>query len=138
MTIEFHDGYTSQGFWFGEQIPSASIAFRAPARKGAIASPDFAVRSRFVRYRVRPRLHRAAEVLILREHVRTLDHDARLPDRPPYGRSIALKRGVGSDLQAFGYEAAVKDDPVNPAGMVPGIFSARTCSWSDSTLDLLP
>jgi hypothetical protein len=44
--------------------------------------------------------------------VRTIDHDARLPDRPPYGRSIVLKKGVGSDLQAFGYEAALKDEPL--------------------------
>ena len=42
----------------------------------------------------------------MRQHVRTIDHDTRLPDRPPFERSILLKKGVGSDLQAFGYEAA--------------------------------
>jgi hypothetical protein len=45
--------------------------------------------------------------------VRTIDHDARLPDRPPMDRSIVLKKGIGSDLQAIGYEPAVKGEPLS-------------------------
>jgi hypothetical protein len=41
----------------------------------------------------------------LREYVRTVDRDARLPDRPPFEHAIELTKGIGSDLQAFGYEA---------------------------------
>ena len=45
-----------------------------------------------------------------RHTFRTIDRDARLPDRPPFERPIALKKGVGSDLQAFGYEPKPEDD----------------------------
>ena len=112
MTIEFHDGYASQGFWFGEQMSKREYCLSGAGEEGRNCLAGFRGSLAIVRYRVRPRSHPAAE-MILREHVRTIDHDARLPDRPPYGRSIVLKKGVGSDLQAFGYEAALKDDPVS-------------------------
>jgi hypothetical protein len=56
-------------------------------------------------YRVRPRSGRDA-TLALRESVRTIDRDVRLADRPPFERTIVLNDGVGSDLQAFGYQPA--------------------------------
>lgn len=46
----------------------------------------------------------------MREYVRTIDRDIRLPDRFPLERSIALKNGIGSDLQAFGLEFASEND----------------------------
>jgi len=47
---------------------------------------------------------------MMREYVRTVDRDARLHDRPPFERTIELKKGIGSDLQAFGYEAAAEGE----------------------------
>jgi hypothetical protein len=64
------------------------------------------------RYRVKPQSRRKVEPA-LREFVRTIDHDARLPVRPPFERTIMLKKGVGSDLQAFGYEPAPEDQPLS-------------------------
>ena len=136
MTIEFHDGYASQGFWFGEQMSKREYCLSGAGEEGRNCLAGFRGSLAIARYRVRPRSHPAAE-MILREHVRTIDHDARLPDRPPYGRSIVLKKGVGSDLQAFGYEAALKDEPtIRPAwslvsfppGPVPGA-AARSISY---------
>src|SRR5439155_8970143 len=49
----------------------------------------------------------------LREHVRTIDQDSRLGFRPPFERTIELRQGVASDLQAFGYETA---PPASSAG----------------------
>jgi hypothetical protein len=110
MTIEFHDGYTSRGFWFGEQISKRNNCLSAGGEEGRNCMAGFRGSLAIARYRVRRRLHPPAE-LVMREHVRTIDRDIRLPDRPPFERSIVLENGVGSDLQAFGYEAAPADEP---------------------------
>lgn len=106
MTIEFHDGYASRGFWFGEQMANRNFCLSARGEEGRNCIAGFRGSLAIARYRVRPRSHPAAEP-VLRERVRTIDRDTRLPDRPPFDRSIVLKKGVGSDLQAFGYEAAL-------------------------------
>ena len=109
MTIEFHDGYASRGFWFGEQMSNRSFCLSAGGEEGRNCIAGFRGSLAIARYRVRPRSHPAAEP-VLRERVRTIDRDIRLPDRPPFDRSIVLKKGVGSDLQAFGYEAALANE----------------------------
>src|SRR5262245_29676168 len=112
MTIEFYDGYASRGFWFGEQMSNRNFCLSAGGEAGRNCIAGFRGSLAIARYRVRPRSRPAAEP-VMREHVRTIDHDARLPDRPPLDRSIVLKKGVGSDLQAFGYEAALQDEPLS-------------------------
>src|SRR5215469_6267921 len=107
MRIEFHDGYVSQGFWFGEQRSGREYCLSGAGEEGRNCLAGFRGSLAIARYRVRSRSGPAQEPF-LREHVRTIDHDVRLPDRPPLDRSIVLKKGVGSDLQAFGYEAAIK------------------------------
>jgi hypothetical protein len=54
-------------------------------------------------YRIRPAagLRRKAA---LRERVRTIDQDERLKSRPPFECAIAIRDGIASDIQAFGYE----------------------------------
>jgi len=108
MTIEFHDGYASRGFWFSEQLSNRNFCLSAGGAEGRNCADAFRGSLAIARYRVRPRSHPPAEPM-LREYVRTIDHDTRLPDRPPFERSIALKQGVGSDLQAFGYEPAPEE-----------------------------
>jgi hypothetical protein len=112
MTIEFHAGYASRGFWFGEQMSNRNFCLSARGEEGSNCIAGFRGSLAIARYRVRPRSHAPAEP-VLREHVRTIDHDIRLPDRPPFDRSIVLKKGVGSDLQAFGYEAEPADEPLS-------------------------
>ena len=112
MAIEFHDGYASHGFWFGEQMSNRRYCLSADGEAGRNCLAAFRGSLAIARYRVRPQSRRSAE-LVLREYVRTINRDARLPDRPPFERSIALKEGVGSDLQAFGYEPAPEDEPVS-------------------------
>ena len=110
MTVEFHDGYASRGFWFGEQMSNRNYCLSAGGEEGRNCMAGFRGSLAIARYRVRPRSHPLVEP-VMREHVRTIDHDSRLPGRPPFERSIVLKKGVGSDLQAFGYEAAPEDEP---------------------------
>ena len=111
MTIEFHDAYSSRGFWFGEQMSNRSFCLFAGGEEGRNCVAGFRGSLAIARFRVRPRSHRTAEP-VMREGVRTIDQDARLPDRPPFDRSIVLNKGVGSDPQAFGYEAALVDEPI--------------------------
>ena len=91
MTIEFHDGYASQGFWFGEQTTKREYCLSGAGEEGRNCLAGFRGSLAIARYRVRPRSRPAAEP-ILREHVRTIDHDSRLPDRPPFDRASASRR----------------------------------------------
>jgi hypothetical protein len=112
MTIEFHDGYTSRGFWFDDLMSNRRYCLSGDGGEGRNCIAAFRGSLAIARYRVRPRSRRPAEP-ILREFVRTIDHDARLADRPPFERAIVLQKGVGSDLQAFGYEPAPGDEPLS-------------------------
>jgi hypothetical protein len=110
MTIEFHDGYASRGFWFGDQMSKRRYCLSGAGEEGRNCMAGFRGSLAIAHYRVRPRLDPPTEP-VMREHVRTIDHDIRLPERPPFERSIVLKKGVGSDLQAFGYEVVTADEP---------------------------
>lgn len=76
MSVVFHDRYSAGRF------------------NGSLA---------IVRYRFR-QVAGPASTGTLREHVRTIDQDVRLNDRPPFDRSIELEEGMACDIQAFGYE----------------------------------
>lgn len=52
-------------------------------------------------------------MISLREHVRTIDHDVRVEQRPPFDREIRLVQGIASDIQAFGYETETPSPPSN-------------------------
>lgn len=116
MTVEYHDGYSSNGFWFHAGNAGRQFCLSAEGEEGRRCLADFRGSLAIAHYRVRPRSEiRSARSM--REHVRTVDRDARLRDRPAFERAIELQRGIGSDLQAFGYEApeaAELSDPHRP------------------------
>ena len=103
MTIEFHDGYASKGFWFREEGANRHFCLSAEGKDGSNCLTTFRGSVAIARYTVRTGKRHDAAVM-LREHVRTIDRDSRLDVRPPFERVIQLEKGVGSDLQAFGYE----------------------------------
>lgn len=99
LSIEFHDRYSSPGLWFkaaetfclsrsGEKNRDCVRRF-----EGSLAIARYEIRSRSAQFPIR----------VLREHVRTIDHDVRLDPRPPFHRRILLQDGLASDIQAFGY-----------------------------------
>ncbi|HEU0141339.1 MAG TPA: hypothetical protein VFQ79_16570 [Bryobacteraceae bacterium] len=112
MAVQFHDEYTSRGFWFGERNSDRRYCLSAEGEEGRNCVTAFRGSIAIARYRVRPRSLRH-DARMLREYVRTVDYDARLAHRPPFERTIVLENGLGSDLQAFGYEAG-PDDRSNP------------------------
>ena len=104
MTVEYHDRYSSSGFWFRQEDSGRQFCLSAGGEENRRCLAHFRGSVAIAQYRVKPRSpHQPA--LLLREHVRTVDRDARLRDRPPFERAIELVQGIGSDLQAFGYEA---------------------------------
>lgn len=112
MTVEFHDGYTSRGFWFREESLNRDYCLSAEGQEGRNCLAGFRGSLAIARYRIRQQSGgRAAPTL--REYVRTIDSDARLGFRPPFERTIRLEQGVASDLQVFGYEAAPGDEAVS-------------------------
>ena len=109
MVVEYHDGYTSRGFWFREGNSNRQFCLQADGDEGGRCLAAFRGSLAIAQYRVWPR-SRVRAPPTMREYVRTIDRDARLHDRPPFERTIELKRGIASDLQAFGCEVPEEEE----------------------------
>lgn len=110
MTIEFHDGYRSRDLWFREQLSDRRFCLSRGGEEGRECTSNFRGSLAIAQYRVRAHSQHH-EAPMLREYVRTIDHDARLDVRPPFERAIKLEKGIGSDLQVFGYDVPPGDEP---------------------------
>jgi len=104
MSVEFYDQYSSSGFWFDEHQAERRYCLSAAGDEGRNCLTTFSGSIAVARYRIQSRSH-SPNSLVLREHVRTIDRDARLNDRPPFERRLELQGGMASDIQAFGYES---------------------------------
>ena len=103
MTVEFYDRYSSQGFSFTERATQNHFCLSEAGERNQNCLKGFVGSLAVVKYRIRARSG-AVGPTALRERARTIDQDGDLPERPPVDRTIGLIRGVGSDIQAFGYE----------------------------------
>ena len=112
MTVEFYDRYSSRGFWFDERRANRHYCLSAKGQEDRGCLANFSGSLAVVQYRIRPRF-KLPRPPVLREHVRTIDQDARLNARAPFDRTMELQQGVASDIQAFGYEAnpSVREPP---------------------------
>jgi hypothetical protein len=68
-----------------------------------------------VTYRFQPRRKNLPEAATFREIVKVLSQSEGLDERPPYTREQPLVGGVGSDVQAFGYDESVLAEPERAA-----------------------
>jgi hypothetical protein len=107
MTFDFHDRYVGGGFWFREETSNRRFCLSSKGETDRNCLPKFRGSLAIARYAVRTGDEQRTPTL--REYVRTIDHDARLDLRPPFERAIKLEKGIGSDLQAFGYEPSPGD-----------------------------
>jgi hypothetical protein len=110
ITVDYHDQYASKGFWFREKLADRGFCLSGEGTANRACLTSFRGSLAIAQYRVRS-LSSGILLPALRESVQTVDHDARLPLRPPFERTIELKKGVCSDLQAFGYEPAPDEGP---------------------------
>jgi hypothetical protein len=110
VTIQFHDRYASAGFWFDEQVSHRRFCLSGSGAEGRNCLSEFRGALAIAQYRVRPRSD-GRGTLALRELVRTIDRDSRLPDRAPFEHTIVLDQGIGSDVQAFGSQT--DDQPLS-------------------------
>jgi hypothetical protein len=109
MAVEYHDGYTSRGFWFRDGSANGQFCLSAGGEPNRRCLAEFRGSLAVAQYHVRPRSGDRRPPR-LRELVRTVDRDPRLHDRPSFERAIALQKGVASDLQAFGYDATAEEE----------------------------
>src|SRR5271166_2075854 len=103
MSIEFHDRYSSPGLRFNDSSSDRHFCVSKQGEEERNCPANFFGSLAIVRYRVQPHA-RSHRVATLRELVRTIDQDLRLSHRPPFERTIELRQGLASDIQAFGYE----------------------------------
>lgn len=96
-SIEFHDNYSAPGLVLTDAAGRHCLSEKGERNRNC--ARKFVGALAIVQYRIE-----TAGPSALREHVRTIDRDHRLDDRPPYHRTIAFSRGVVSDIQAFGYD----------------------------------
>jgi hypothetical protein len=68
-----------------------------------------------VTYRFQPRRKNVPAATTFREVVRVLSQSEGLDERPPYVREQPLLQGVGSDVQAFGYDESAVSEPERAA-----------------------
>ena len=64
-----------------------------------------------VTYRIQPRRKNVPAAATFREVVKVLAQSEGLDQRPPYIRTQPLVRGVGTDIQAFGYDESAVEEP---------------------------
>lgn len=105
MTIFFYDRYSSSGFWFRERRSGQGFCLSADGRRDTACLPNFTGALAVVHYRLRP-LSGVERPPTLRERVRTIDHDERLSERPPFESALEVRDGIASDIQAFGVQGA--------------------------------
>ena len=102
MSVVYYDRYASNGFWFRDELAGRRFCLSASGEEGRKCSGTFAGSLAVVCYRFQA--HAGLSGLTgLRECVRTIDHDTRIDDRPPFERIIEVRQGMASDIQAFGY-----------------------------------
>jgi hypothetical protein len=104
VTVEFYDRYSTDGFSFRDLSRGRGFCLSASGEENRQCASAFFGSLAVARYKFRPRLD-GRRVSGLREHVRTIDLDPRLPHRIPFDHSIEVRDGIASDIQAFGYES---------------------------------
>jgi hypothetical protein len=100
MTVAFYDRYSSSGLRFQELLAGSHFCLSASGYEDRDCAARFVGSLAVARYR----FDAAHRVAALREHVDAIDRDARLVHRPAFDRTIELRQGIASDIQAFGYE----------------------------------
>jgi len=115
VTVSYYDRYSASGLSFRDLSHGRHFCLNAAGEQDRDCAAGFAGSLAIARYRFQPRSPAGPIPAALREHVRTIDHDARLRYRSPFDRTIELRDGVASDIQAFGYETSPPPAALQPA-----------------------
>jgi hypothetical protein len=105
LSITYFDQYVSGDFRFKELTGKSSFCLGRDGVQDQNCLAGFVGSLAVVNFRVTPRRNADSNRVLIREHVRMIDRHDRLPERPPYDRIVELRDGLGTDIQAFGYEA---------------------------------
>src|SRR5215831_4869089 len=100
VTVEFYDRYATRGFSFSDLSAGRHVCLSVIGEENRNCASGFVGALAIAHYRFKPHSELSG-IPGLREQVRTIDQDVRLPYRPPVDRTIELRDGVASDIQAF-------------------------------------
>ena len=115
MTVQFYPPYLGRKLSFHSSAePGKELCYSGNGDShscverfvGAVAA---------VTYRIRARRRNVSQAATYRELVKVEAQSAGLGDRSPYQREQPLRRGVGTDIQAFGYDESEVAAPVRDA-----------------------
>jgi hypothetical protein len=109
MSVQFFDRYRQSSLQFSELFADRRFCLSASGQANTNCLANFSGSLAIARYQVRKHVkgHRAMSI---REAVRTIDGDARIPPRAPFERTIEFEHDVASDIQVFGVEGAASSN----------------------------
>jgi hypothetical protein len=138
VTIEFHDRYSSAAFRFKDRLTDHRFCLSGEGKEDSHCLTDFVGSIAIARYQIRPRGQRRL-LFVVREKVRTIDADNRLPDRPPFERTLEPSQGIVSDIQAFGYQATTfsKGNESEPVSKEPWSLLRQDLFFADQSAPFL-
>jgi hypothetical protein len=113
MSVQYFPNFSSKEFRFRDRLTNRAFCLSASGEENHNCLPRFSGSMAIAFYHFRSRIHSQIP-LSVKEHVTTIDHDARMNPRPPFERVLAVERDAVSDIQAFGYSQN------EPEGLVSG------------------
>jgi hypothetical protein len=115
MMVEFLPPYQGQRLTFRSSArPGEELCYSGNGQSGACLE-RFVGSVAAVTYRLKPKRRGVRQAASFREVVTVLAQAPGLTGRDPYRREQALVQGVGSDIQAFGYDESEVEDRARPA-----------------------
>jgi hypothetical protein len=115
MTVKFFPPYLGGRLAFHSSAnPGKELCYSGNGDSSSCAE-RFVGALAAITYRFQPRRKNLPAATAFREVVKVLSQSEGLDERPPYIREQPLVEGVGSDIQAFGYDESAVAEPERPA-----------------------
>lgn len=113
MQVEFHDKISAAKLRFLETSSHQHFCLSGSGQRNRDCLAGFSGSLAIAHYWFKPHGERVVSRSI-RECVRTIDRDVRLPVRSPFELTIPFEQGVASDIQAFGVETVAPETSQDP------------------------
>lgn len=126
MKITFLDPYVGQRLAFSSSLePGRELWFSAGDGRGGSCIERFVGAAAVVTYAIKLTNGRTPSLVSIREHVTVSAQSPGLPQRAPFSMTQKMVKGIGSDLQVFGYD----EGPLKNAKRIPTRKQAQSTWW---------
>lgn len=107
MNVAFFEPYLGRRLiFFGSGDPRKELCYSGEYGTTSKCASRFVGAVAVVRYSAKAVNRAATRAITIREYVRVLAQSPDLPARAPFSMTQTLVNGIGSDIQAFGYDEA--------------------------------